>query len=196
MMRPIHASATARRLRGDRRGSILVMFVLMLSGLMLFVGCAVDLALAVQFRSQLQDAVDAAALAGASNISRSPVFSTQEAIATSYMNASLDALPPNNGVSFAVSPFTTDSNGTTTAYNVKVAALGQVRTLFVSLIVDSIPVSVEATATNTVMRNDNASSPSMPASRPAGDTIGLYTGGRNLEIEALGAGAIGPHLVE
>ena len=196
MTRQTTARPLASRLESDRRGSILVMFVLFLSGLLLFVGLAVDLSLVVQFRSQLQDAVDAAALAGASAMSKAPDFATQRNIATNYMNADLERLPPNDGVTFTVSPFATDSQGTTTAYNLKVTAVGRARTLFFSLIVDSIPVSVEATARDTLIGDNNALSPASSFDLPAGDTEQLYTRGRNLELEAVGAGAIGPHLVE
>src|SRR5205823_3951758 len=106
-----------------RGGNILLMFCFLSVGLVLLAGGAVDLSRAVMLRSALQDAADAAALAGATNFSSASAFSARQAVATDYMNASLARLPDHGDVTFTVSPFATDSNGTTTAYNVKIAAV-------------------------------------------------------------------------
>ena len=189
------------RFRGDRGGNILLMFCFLSVGLVLLAGGAVDLSRAVMLRSALQDAADAAALAGATNFSSASAFSARQAVATDYMNASLARLPDRGDITFTVSPFATDSNGTTTAYNVKIAAVARLKTTFLALLTDTIPVSVVATAAYPVAMLSGAydagnSSPSLPASVPAGDDPQLYARVRNLEVEALGVALPGAHLTQ
>ena len=66
-LKRIHAYPWARlqALWGDRRGAIAVLFALLLVPLFGFVGLAVDGVLLYSVQSKLQDALDAAALAGA-----------------------------------------------------------------------------------------------------------------------------------
>ena len=196
-----HAGELIARFRGDRRGNILLMFCFLSVGLVLLAGGAVDLSRAVMLRSALQDAADAAALAGATNFSSASAFSARQAVATDYMNASLARLPDHGDITFTVSPFATDSNGTTTAYNVKIAAVARLKTTFMALLADTIPVSVVATAAYSVAAGNGAydagnSSPSLPASVPAGDDPQLYARVRNLEMEALGVALPGAHLTQ
>jgi Flp pilus assembly protein TadG len=196
-----HAGDLIGRFRHDRHGSILLMFCFLLVGLFLLVGGAMDLSRAVMIRSDLQNAADAAALAGAANFYDASAFSTHQAIAAEYMNASIATLPDNGNITFTVSPFATDSNGTTTAYNVKVTASARVQTTFMSLVVDAIPVSVVATATNPVAASNsdyesNSFSASAPVNVPAADDPQLYERGRNLEVEAFGIGLAGVHVSE
>jgi Flp pilus assembly protein TadG len=201
MGRWLQAGGLIARFGSDRRGNILLMFCFLSVGLVLLAGGAVDLSRAVMLRSALQNAADAAALAGATNFSSAAAFSARQAVATDYMNASLARLPDRGDVTFTVSPFATDSNGTTTAYNVKIAAIARLKTTFMALLVDTIPVSVVATAAYPVAALSDAydggnSSPSLPASVPASDDPQLYARVRNLEVEALGVALPGVHLTQ
>ena len=56
-------SAEIARLGRDRRGGVAVTFVLVLIGLIVAMGMAVDYAMAIRDRSTLQNAADAASLA-------------------------------------------------------------------------------------------------------------------------------------
>jgi Flp pilus assembly protein TadG len=132
----------------NRRGNILIMFGLLAFVLMLFVGAAVDVTIAVRFRGALQDAVDAAALAGATKFVGPAGALASEATATKFMLDSIARLPGSEGVTFTVTPFATDSQGTTTAYNCRVVASGRVKTTFLSIAVDYLQVSASATATS------------------------------------------------
>jgi Flp pilus assembly protein TadG len=189
------AGGLIARFGSDRRGNILLMFCFLSVGLVLLAGGAVDLSRAVMLRSALQNAADAAALAGATNFSSAAAFSARQAVATDYMNASLARLPDRGDVTFTVSPFATDSNGTTTAYNVKIAAIARLKTTFMALLVDTIPVSVVATATYPLAAGngddggDDDSSSSLPSIMEGGDDPQLYTSTRSPE-----AGVFGPEL--
>ena len=59
-------SRLIRRLPGDDKGAVAIIFGLMIIPLVLAIGVGVDYARAVQFKAQLQSATDSAALAGAS----------------------------------------------------------------------------------------------------------------------------------
>ena len=196
------AGALIARFRADRGGNILLMFCFLSVGLVLLAGGAVDLSRAVMLRSALQDAADAAALAGATNFSSASAFSARQAVATDYMNASLARLPDHGDITFTVSPFATDSNGTTTAYNVKIAAVARLKTTFMALLADTIPVSVVATAAYSVSADNgddgsgDDSSSSLPSITPAGDEPQLYTSTRNLEAAVFGPALAGAHLTQ
>ena len=84
-LKRIHAYPWARlqALWGDRRGAIAVLFALLLVPLFGFVGLAVDGVLLYSVQSKLQDALDAAALAGA-RVLRDP---GRDARISDYFNA-------------------------------------------------------------------------------------------------------------
>ena len=84
-LKPIHTYPWVRlwALWGDRRGAIAVLFALMLVPLLGFVGLAVDGVLLYSVQSKLQDALDAAALAGA-RVLRDP---GRDARISDYFNA-------------------------------------------------------------------------------------------------------------
>jgi Flp pilus assembly protein TadG len=142
----VSRAGSIRQFAGDRSGSILIMFTLMLCGLALFVGLAVDVSRAVQMRSTLQSAADAAALAGVADFASLGRADHQQAIARDYMNASVLESRLNE-VDFTAMAFPTNVGGVITALNIRIAATGRLKTTFLSLLVDAIPVSVESTAT-------------------------------------------------
>jgi Flp pilus assembly protein TadG len=177
-----------RQFASDRSGNILIMFTMMSFGLILVTGAAVDFGRAVQLRSNLQSAADAAALAGVADFTSLERAGHQQAITNDYMNASIlsSAL---NGVDFTITPFPTKVDGVITAFNIRIAATGRLNTTFLSLLVESVPVSVESTATipATVVSNDDGST-EMPAMLPAGDDPYLFNQPRDLDLEAFGKG--------
>jgi Flp pilus assembly protein TadG len=192
------APICAGRLLRDRAGNILILFCFMSFGLALLTGAAVDFGRAVALRAGLQNAVDAAALAGTADFTGLAQARRQQAIATGYMNASLPMLMANDGVDFTVTPFPTKVDGVITAFNIRVAAEGRVNTTFLSLLVDAIPVSVASTATIPAITfaADSSGDGSMPALLPASDSPGLYDRPRNLDLEAFGMGLGQEHLVQ
>src|SRR5262249_41758017 len=179
---------SVRRFARDPSGNILIMFTLMFLGLALMTGAAVDVSRAVQLRSSLQSAADAAALAGVADFTSLGRADHQQAIASDYMNASVleSAL---NGVDFTVTPFPTKVDGMITAFNIRVAATGRINTAFLSLLVDAIPISVESTATIPATVTVTAvGDPGMPALVPARDDPNFLETPRNLDREAFGIG--------
>jgi Flp pilus assembly protein TadG len=182
----------------DRSGNILILFCFMSFGLALMTGAAVDFGRAVALRAGLQNAVDAAALAGTADFTDLAQSGHQQAIATDYMNASLPLMMANAGVDFTVTPYPTKVDGVITAFNVRVTAVGRVNTAFLSLLVDAIPVSVASTATipAIIFTSDSGGDGSMPSLLPASDSPGLYERPRNLDLEAFGIGLGQEHLIQ
>lgn len=146
-------SRLLRRGGNDDRGAVAVLFAIMLVPLVAAMGAGVDYARAVQFRSALQAITDDAALAGASAyVISSPAGQTLgTTAATNYMNNAITALATNNGVSFTVTPGTTSSNGTVTAFTMTVKATAAVPTTLMSLWQRSMPISTTAVATNPIV---------------------------------------------
>jgi Flp pilus assembly protein TadG len=135
----------------DRRGSVALMFGLMLVPLILTVGIGVDYGQALNFKSSLQSAVDAAALAGASTYTATSGTSTPTTVATNYMKNAITKLPSTYNVSYTVTPSTASAGSNTTGYLVSVTATAKVPTSFMSLAsINTTNVSVSATAENPV----------------------------------------------
>ena len=142
-----------RRLSGDDKGAVAILFGLMIIPLVLAIGVGVDYSRAVQFKAQLQAATDDAALAGASAYVSSD--STGQALgtaaATNYMNNAITALPTNNGVTVPVTPGTTSSSGTTTAFQMTVTATATLPTTLMSLWKPTLTITTTATANNPIV---------------------------------------------
>jgi Flp pilus assembly protein TadG len=71
------SSSSARqigRFRRDQSGNIAVIFALSLMPVLSCIGCAIDYSRAVQFRSKLQTAIDAASVSAASEKSSCPAI--------------------------------------------------------------------------------------------------------------------------
>jgi Flp pilus assembly protein TadG len=80
-----HIVASLRRFRSDRRGNVLIIFALVTIPLVGAVGISVDYAKASQLQTRMQQALDAAALAGVSESSSSLKISK----ATSYFQSQI-----------------------------------------------------------------------------------------------------------
>ena len=117
--------------RGDQRGNVAVVFGLAAIPILGLAGVALDYTRASHFRSELQSAVDASALAGAIQISG--ISTTVDA----YMEASLPGGLTPNGVTY-----TLDLQPDT----VTVSAKATVPTTIAAIFRDEMPVSASATA--------------------------------------------------
>jgi len=146
-------SRLIRRLPGDDKGAVAIIFGLMIIPLVLAIGVGVDYARAVQFKAQLQSATDSAALAGASAyVSSGTAGQTLgTAAAANYMSNAITMLPTNNGVTFTVTPGTTSSSGTTTAFQMTVTATATLPTTLMSLWKPTLTITTTATANNPIV---------------------------------------------
>ncbi len=119
------------------------MFVFMAVGMMALgtaTGVGVDFARGLNFKANLQGAVDAAAIAGAS-VYLNAGYSTQATnAATKYMNNAVTNLPTNNGVTSSI------ALSASAPWTVTVKASASINSTFNGLFQNIIPVSVTATA--------------------------------------------------
>ena len=130
------------------RGGVLIYFAGVMFGLILMVGAAVDYTRATQFKSALQNLADAAALAGASAYVSPATAATGVTTATNYFNAGLAYLPPNIGVGTPTITSSSDANG----YYIRVfVPTSRIRTTFLALVMNSIPVQVNAMASDPIV---------------------------------------------
>jgi Putative Flp pilus-assembly TadE/G-like len=116
----------------QRRGSVMVMYALLAVPVLMATGAAVDYARLEQFKTQLQQVVDSAALAGAAD------YSNAASVAQNYLTVENALLPGHIG--------TITSNVAASNNSVTVNATGSLATTFMRLIAPSIPVSASATA--------------------------------------------------
>src|ERR1700692_2017836 len=101
-MRQLRESAFLRISRGARakqRGVYALAFAVLMIPLIAVVGCAVDYARVVQYKSDLQNAVDEAAIAGAAALTSTDANtkSVARTLATNYFNRAI--LPASLSVS-------------------------------------------------------------------------------------------------
>ncbi len=149
---PDATPAFHRSLCRDRRGSIAVIFALSLVPLILAAAVAVDYGRGQLFRSTLQGAVDAAALAGASAYVNATSSVAASTAATDSMAASIAQLPEHTGaVTYTVTP-----SAGTSAYNMTVTAQATMPTTLLALIQGSVAISATAEATNPVVSGSSS----------------------------------------
>ncbi len=140
-----------RRFSQDRDGSLLVWFALALVPLLLIVGSGVDYGRGVNLRTQMQNATDAAALAGATLYTGSDTATTAAATATSFMTAFVARMGAGYTITFTVTPAAASSGGTATLYKMQVSAKGSVaRSLMKLGGTAAVQVATSSTATNPI----------------------------------------------
>lgn len=155
-MRFAHHLAAKRGLRAfaaDRRGSLLVWFAIALVPLVLAVGVGVDYGRSVNLRTQMQNATDAAALAGAVlyTDSSSATTATATTAASDYMAAFVAKMGNSYGLTYTVTPTPVASGSTATLYTVKVTATGSIPTTLMKVAGQtSTTVATSSTANNPV----------------------------------------------
>ena len=133
-----------------QRGVYGLMFALLFIPLICIVGCALDYARMVQFKGDLQNAVDEAALAGASvlNSSSSATNTYATSVATNYFNRAI--LPASIKVNAPTVTANNSGSGTlpngNSAYTVKVSASATVANSLFALLIPSVSISASGTA--------------------------------------------------
>jgi len=148
------------RLARDTQANIMVFMAIGVLALGTATGVGVDFARGLNFKSALQGAVDAAAIAGASLYLNNGYATQASTAANDYLTKALAGLPTNNGISsnVAVSP--------SAPWTVTVTASASINSSFNGVFENTIPVSVSATANGPSNPNINFyllldSSPSM-----------------------------------
>ncbi|PLZ03384.1 hypothetical protein CY652_06150 [Burkholderia sp. WAC0059] len=143
------------RPKSKERGVSSIMLLILLIPIILIVGISVDFARMVQFRSDLQNAVDEAALAGAVVFDDQTQADNAQSVAQNYFNHAI--LP--SSLSVASSKVTTDTNGTinpnlggAAAHTVTVSATAHASTTLMSLFLPGAQtISAQGTAGNPIV---------------------------------------------
>jgi len=147
-----------RRSKATQRGVYALAFAVLLIPLIGVVGCAVDYARIVQYKSDLQNAVDEAAIAGAAALTNTDSSTAQAAtsVATNYFNRAI--LPASLSVS---APTVVTNTGSTAklpngngAFTVQVSASAKVSNTLFSIFVPSVNVSATGTAAEPLVTAD------------------------------------------
>lgn len=131
----------------DLRGVFALWLAVAAVPLLLLAGAGLDLMRAVDLRSQLQAAVDSAALAGATAFTSSSAATAATTAAQNYMIAAIAKLTANSGVTYTATPNTTAS-GNATLYTMTVTATSAMPTTLMKMVSQSTSVKVTATAQN------------------------------------------------
>jgi Flp pilus assembly protein TadG len=142
--RPAQLIAALRRrianLARDKRGNVMVLMAVGLLALGAATGVGVDFARGLNFKSDLQGAVDGAAIAGASIYINNGYYSQANTAAQNYLTKAVANLPTNNGVSTSI------SMSSSAPWTVTVNASASINSTFNGILQTLIPVSVTATA--------------------------------------------------
>ena len=133
----------------DKRGSMFVFMAVSMLALATATGVGVDFARGLNFKSDLQGAVDAAAIAGASVYLNAGYSSQANTAATNYMTKATVNLPTNNGVTSSISV------SQSAPWTVTVSAAATINSTFNGVFENTIPVSVSATANGPTNPNIN-----------------------------------------
>jgi len=144
------------RLLGDRRGVVGIIFGLMLIPFVMLLGVVVDYARSVQYKTDLQNVVDEAAIAGAAAFLGPSQASNAVTVATNYFNQALNHLPPS--ISVSATSITSNTSGTinpalgtANAYTVTVSASANIATTFLAVVYHTLNIQATGTAGNPVI---------------------------------------------
>jgi len=141
---------SAFRFGSDRRGAVSVMFTLMLVPMIICVGAAVDYGRMVQYKADLQNAVDEAALAGAAAFLDSSEATNAQDTATNYFYSQFAGLPVGTLTSLTVTPNANGTInpalGTASALTVTVTANATIPRTFLTIL-GVQPLGITATGT-------------------------------------------------
>jgi Flp pilus assembly protein TadG len=124
----------------ETRGTVLVFMAVGIIALATATGVGVDFARGLNFKTGLQGAVDAAAIAGASIYLNNGYASSATTAATNYMTKAEATLPTNNGVTSSIQV------SASAPWTVTVTAKATINSSFNGILENTIPVSVTATA--------------------------------------------------
>lgn len=137
---PNRQQGVLRSLMRDKRGSMFVFMAISMLALGAATGVGVDFARGLNFKSDLQGAVDAAAISGASVYLNAGYATEATNAASNYMTNAAANLPNNNGVTSSV------TLSQTAPWTVTVNANASINSTFNGFFENSIPVAVTATA--------------------------------------------------
>lgn len=144
-----HPRGAAPGLLCCRRGSVALLFALLLMPTLLAIGVAVDFGRVYVATKTLQGIVDSAALAGAVVFSDATHEAQAISVASSYFSTGIASMPSNVQVSGPTISTTTASNcAEDSAERITVAATASVTTTLMGMVVPSMDVAVSATAAN------------------------------------------------
>src|ERR1700735_1273856 len=135
-LRPFHFAFF--HLARDACGGVMILMAISLFALATATGVGIDFARALNFKSGLQGAVDAAAIAGASIYLNAGYATQATTTAHAYLANAVKNLPTNNGVTSTV----TLSGGN--PWTVTVTASAAIKSSFTGLIMPNVPVQVSA----------------------------------------------------
>jgi putative Flp pilus-assembly TadE/G-like protein len=124
----------------DARATVLVLMAFSLLALATATAVGIDFARALSFKTALQGAADAAAIAGASVYLNAGYTKQATTAADAYLTTATNNLPTNNGVASTVA-LSADSPWTVT-----VTASAAIKSSFTGLIMPNVPVQVSAVA--------------------------------------------------
>lgn len=124
----------------DKSGSLFVFMAVSMLALAAATGVGVDFARGLNFKSDLQGAVDSAAISGASVYNNAGYASEATTAATNYMNKAIAQLPANNGVTSSV------TLSQSAPWTVTVTATSTIDSSFNGLLEKTVPITVSATA--------------------------------------------------
>ncbi len=161
-MRQLRESAfrhMSRRAKSKQRGVYALAFAVLMIPLIGVVGCAVDYARIVQYKSDLQNAVDEAAIAGAAALTNTDSTTAQSvaaSVATNYFNrailpASLSVSAPTVVTNTSSTAKLPNGNG---AFTVQVSASARVSNTLFAIFVPSVNVSATGTAAEPLVTAD------------------------------------------
>ena len=139
----------ARAFLRDRRGGVALWVGLSAVPLLFLAGAGLDLSRTFNQQTQIQGAVDAAALAGASAYVSSTSVGTARAAATNYMNQ-FKASSGLTSLTFTVTPGTVTSGSSVTLYKMTVSASATILNTLMAMAKNANPINVTATAQNPV----------------------------------------------
>ncbi len=128
------------RLARDAQANVIILMAVGMLALGTATGVGVDFARGLNFKSELQGAADAAAIAGASVYLNSGYAAQATALANDYFTKATANLPTNTGVTSAV------VLSSTAPWTVTVDASASINSSFNGLFENQIPVSVTAMA--------------------------------------------------
>jgi Flp pilus assembly protein TadG len=135
----------------DRRGVFAIWLGLSLVPLLICVGAGVDMMRAVSSRAELQSAVDAAALAGATAYVSSSTSDIAQEVAKQYMAAATSNLNSIDSIKYEAKPsFETKNGNNVSLYKMEVTASMSQKTSLGRFITNSTSISVTAIAQNPV----------------------------------------------
>jgi Flp pilus assembly protein TadG len=135
----------------DRRASLALWFAVALVPILYGLGAALDYGRSVNFKQQLQDAADSAALAGAGVYTTGSAAAAATTVAQTYMNNFATSMGAAANIAYTVSLSSAASGSTTTVYAVTVAATGTVaNSIMAGFNSATTHVSVRAKAQNPV----------------------------------------------